>query len=156
MVVLFVSPCLHPSADPGVSVSPLPNKKRLHRGKRGVQGSLPQANAGISTLLSSLEVRTTVLQEARTSVHAARSKRLLTLLSTSVQGFSLTRQEVRTTVLQDARTSVHALLTLLSTSVQEVRTTVLLSQSGREILLFAVPAQSVLSGITMKKENWRA
>ena len=151
-----MSPCLHPSADPGVSVSPLQNKKRLHRGKRGVQGSLPQANAGISTLLSSLslirqEVRTTVLQEARTSVHA-----LLTLLSTSVQGFSLTRLLVRTTVLQDARTSVHALLTLLSTSVQEVRTTVLLSQSGREILLFAVPAQSVLSGIIMKKENWRA
>ena len=155
-----MSPCLHPSADPGVSVSPLQNKKRLHRGKRGVQGCLPQANAGISTLLSSLslirqEVRTTVLQEARTSVHAARSKRLLTLLSTSVQGFSLTRLLVRKTV-QDARTSVHALLMLLSTSVQEVRTIVLLSQSFREILLFAVPAQSVLSGITMKKENWRA
>ena len=154
MVVLFVSPCLQPSADPGVSVTP------LQRGKRGVHAArskrlLPQANAGISSLLSSLEVRTTVLHQARTSVHAARSKRLLTLLSTSVQGFSLTRLLVRKTV-QDARTSVHALLMLLSTSVQEVRTIVLLSQSFREILLFAVPAQSVLSGITMKKENWRA
>ena len=154
MVVLFVSPCLQPSADPGVSITP------LQRGKRSVHAArskrlLPQANAGISSLLSSLEVRTTVLHQARTSVHAARSKRLLTLLSTSVQGFSLTRLLVRKTVLQDARTSVHALLMLLSTSVQEVRTIVLLSQSFREILLFAVPAQSVLSGITMKKENWR-